>query len=233
MGFVQRSVFSSHLLRAGAGLVILLTLHSEAEITFVQISDEFLQQIAQDYGRRASKRFEYWDELIQSSQQLPDLEKLQLVNKFFNSVRYASDQDNWGEEDYWATPIEFLAINSGDCEDYTLAKYFTLRALGVADEKLRLTYVKAIRLNQAHMVLTYYADISSEPLVLDNLTNAIKPASSRPDLQPVYSFNGDDLWLSKERGRGQLIGKADKLDQWALFLTRQRKEITNAQSGNS
>ena len=225
VGFLQRSLCSSCFFRAG--LVIFLTLHSEAERNFVQISDEFLQQIERDYGRRASKRFERWGELIQGNQQRSDLEKLKLVNKFFNSVRYSSDQDNWGEDDYWATPIEFLATNAGDCEDYSIAKYFTLRALGVADEKLRLTYVKAIRLNQAHMVLTYYADISSEPLVLDNLINAIKLASSRTDLEPVYSFNGDGLWLSKERGRGQLVGKADNLDQWALFLSRQRKEISD------
>ncbi|MBI4206399.1 MAG: transglutaminase-like cysteine peptidase [Betaproteobacteria bacterium] len=104
---------------------------------------------------------------------------------------------HWGKEDYWATPIEFLSTNAGDCEDFSIAKYFTLRALGVPDDRLRLTYVKElVQYNQAHMVVAYFPSPDAEPLVLDNINKTIQPASARSDLLPVYSFNGSNLWLA-------------------------------------
>ena len=92
--------------------------------------------------------------------------------------------------------------------------------MGVPVDKLRITYVKAIRLNQAHMVLAYYETPSAEPLILDNLISDIKPASKRTDLVPVYSFNGDGLWLSKQRGQGKRIGESGKLSRWVDLNTR-------------
>ena len=150
----------------------------------------------------------------------PDKEKLQRVNDFFNQVRFVSDQKHWKKKDYWATPIEFLSTNGGDCEDFALAKYFTLRELGVADKKLRLTYVKAVRLNQAHMVLSYFATPAAEPLVLDNLDREIRRASKRKDLVPVYSFNGKGLWLAKERDQGRLVGKSSRISRWTDIIKR-------------
>ena len=116
--------------------------------------------------------------------------KLSLVNTFFNKTDFKSDISHWGKEDYWASPVELLSTNAGDCEDYSIAKYFTLMAMGVPVENLRITYVKAVKLNQAHMVLAYYAAPNEEPLILDNMTDEILPASERTDLVPVYSFNG-------------------------------------------
>ena len=103
-------------------------------------------------------------------------------------MRFVSDDQHWGRADYWATPVEFLATGAGDCEDFSLAKYFTLKALGVPLERMRLTYAKAVKLNQAHMVVAYFATPDAEPLILDNLISDIKPASQRTDLVPVYSF---------------------------------------------
>ena len=113
-----------------------------------------------------------------------------------------------------------LASNGGDCEDYTIAKYFTLRALGIPDSDMRLTYVNALELNQAHMVLTYFGENSANPLVLDNLISEIQPSSERKDLEPVYSFNAESLWLSRERGLGKLLGSPEELDTWSSMLTR-------------
>lgn len=127
------------------------------------------------------------------------------------------------EKDYWATPLEMLSIGAGDCEDYSIAKYFTLKELGVDESKLRITYVKAIEIDQAHMVLTYFETKRSVPLVLDNLITDIKPASRRNDLVPVYSFNGTGLWLAKSRGEGQRVGEASKLSLWN-DLERRMKE---------
>ena len=143
-----------------------------------------------------------------------ELEALTRVNAFFNQMLFVSDRQQWGKEDYWATPVEFLAAGGGDCEDFSLAKYFTLRELGVPLERMRLTYVKAVKLNQAHMVVAYFPTPDAEPLILDNLVPDIRRASERIDLVPVYSFNGDGLWLSKERGRGHRVGDSGRLKLW-------------------
>jgi predicted transglutaminase-like cysteine proteinase len=173
-----------------------------------------LDAAEEKYGVAARARLLAWQALIQGVKLEADIAKLEKVNDFFNQFDFVSDVLHWQKKDYWATPIEFLASNGGDCEDFALAKYFTLKKLGIEEAKLNMTYVKAWRLNQAHMVVTYYEKPASEPLVLDNLTKKIEPASKRTDLLPVFSFNGSSLWISKERGRGNLVGKSDRLALW-------------------
>jgi predicted transglutaminase-like cysteine proteinase len=126
-----------------------------------------------------------------------DETRLRVVNTFFNrSVIYREDQEVWGVVDYWATPIETLSKGAGDCEDYAIGKYFSLIAAGIPSVKMRLVYVRAQMgaSIQAHMVLAYYAQPDAEPLILDNLITDIRPASRRPDLSPVFSFNAEGLW---------------------------------------
>ncbi len=183
-----------------------------------------LKQVRERFGDDASERILAWQRLVRENQALSKDEKLIRVNRFFNQVRFISDQEHWNREDYWATPLEMLATNGGDCEDYSIAKYFTLRELGIADEQLKITYVKALQLNQAHMVLAYYPEPGAEPLILDNLINDILPASERPDLAPVYSFNGEGLWLSKLSSQeGKRIGEASKLKSWQDNITRHNR----------
>lgn len=173
-------------------------------------------------GMLTKDRITAWSDLIDSSQQLGERDKLNAVNRFFNrNYRFVDDIRNWGQNDYWATPIEALVKGAGDCEDYSIAKYFTLRRLGVPSEKLRITYVKALKYNQAHMVLTYYATPSAEPLVLDNLIGDIRPASQRRDLLPVYAFNAEGLYLPGSIGK-----KSDskKLSRWQDLLRKMRAE---------
>lgn len=184
------------------------------------LDDKLLDRVEQEYGVQGRERVLDWGTLIRTEQGVSNAEKLERVNRFFNEINFVSDIKHWGEEDYWATPIEFLASNAGDCEDFAVAKYFTLKELGVPIERMSLTYVKALKLNQAHMVLTYIESPDAEPLVLDNLINEIRPASLRRDLLPVYSFNGDNLWLAKERGRGRLVGKASRLSRWSELMRR-------------
>jgi predicted transglutaminase-like cysteine proteinase len=179
-----------------------------------EISVQVLSQVEDPYGLSTRDRIESWQRMISSPKSMPEDEMLQVVNSFFNQTKFVSDLEHWGQEDYWATPIELLASNGGDCEDYSIAKYFTLRKLGIPDEKLRITYVKALQLNQAHMVLAYYSKPDTEPLILDNLTSDIKAGSQRNDLFPIYSFNGDGLWLSKQQGLGVRVGRSDKLNRW-------------------
>ena len=114
----------------------------------------------------------------------------------------------------------FLAVGGGDCEDFSIAKYFTLREMGITDESLRLIYVKAIHYNQFHMVVANYATPASMPVILDNLDPVLKPANLRTDLVPVYSFNGSHLWLMKAKGQGQLAGSSDRLSLWSGLQKR-------------
>lgn len=174
-----------------------------------------LKEIERRFGRDARLRMLHVAKIIAEGPALSEQQKLHAVNDFFNLFRFVPDSEEWGVEDYWASPLEFISHNAGDCEDFALAKYFTLLSIGVSSEQLRLTYVNALELGQAHMVVTFYPKPEAEPLVLDNLTSDILPASERPDLTPVYSFNGVGLWLAKERGKGRFVGSSSQLTRWA------------------
>lgn len=192
-------------------------------IAQLDITDAVLDRIEKEHNTYARERVVSWQSLIADSRSLSEQEKLRTVNDFFNSnVQFINDQALWGKEDYWATPIEMLSIGAGDCEDYSIAKYFTLKQLGVDEEKLRITYVKAVEIGQAHMVLTYFETKRSVPLVLDNLITDIKPANQRKDLVPVYSFNGAGLWLAKARGGGKRVGDASRLSLWEDLSQRMK-----------
>lgn len=183
---------------------------------------QILLKAEQRYGNlgNAKARLLAWNELMQSNSGLGETEKLTLVNSFFNrQFRFSDDSRNWRQTDYWATPVEALIKGAGDCEDYSIAKYFTLRRLGVPSDKLRITYVKALQYNQAHMVLTYYASPTATPLVLDNLIGEIRPASLRKDLLPVYAFNAEGLYLPNGKK-----GDSKKLSRWQELLQKMKAE---------
>jgi len=206
-----------------AGLVIAGPVITE---TIFRFDKEFLKKAEEKCGKEAPARFSAWEDLIHQDKSPSDREKLEKVNHFFNSrIEFVSDIDLWGVQDYWATPIEFLCKKAGDCEDFAIAKFFTLKAMGVAEEKLNITYVKALQYNIAHMVLTYYSEPGAEPLVLDNLVDSINPASKRTDLLPVFSFNGAGLWMAKERGKGKLAGSSDRLKPWQGLLKKMSENV--------
>jgi len=188
-----------------------------------RLDSETLQRAADKYGSDARTRLTEWETLVRQDESTSDLEKLEKVNSFFNRMEFVDDIVHWGEKDYWATPVEFLASRGGDCEDFSIAKYFTLQAMGIPDEKLNLTYVKALRYNVHHMVLTYFSAPGAEPLVLDNIVGIVKPASERADLIPIYSFNGTGLWLAKQRGQGKLAGSSSRLQRWQDLLERMQE----------
>lgn len=167
---------------------------------------------AQRFGPEAAERLEAWARFAAALKALgpaepaPDLSAaavrvLEAVNAFFNRIPFRPDRLHWGQEDYWATPAELVASNGGDCEDYAIAKYFLLRELGVPPQRMRITYVRSARLGEAHMVLAYYARPDADPLVLDNLEDAVRPASARADLLPVYMFNEDDVVMVADARR--------------------------------
>ena len=132
------------------------------------------------------------------------VERLQIVNSYLNTVPWFSDSEHWGAVDYWATPAETVASHGADCEDFAIAKYFLLKELGVPVSRLRITYVRAIRIQEPHMVLAYYPSAGADPMILDNLDDRVQPASRRSDLVPVYSFNDEDVVLVRNNQRGNV-----------------------------
>lgn len=190
-----------------------------------------LEMVVQRGGNSAAQRFQSWRTLVLTNGGGTDLERLTRVNNFFNkNIAFAEDSVVWGQADYWATPLEALSQGRGDCEDYVIAKYFTLHLLGVAPERLRLVYVRArtgstdAASAQAHMVLAYYAQPDAEPLVLDNLIGEIRPASRRPDLAPVFSFNNEGVFTGSPGKEDVKIGSIGRLSRWEDLLKRARAE---------
>ena len=168
-----------------------------------------------------TQRLDAWEQLITRLRSASDAEQIKAVNQFFNSLRFRSDQTVWGMEDYWASPSEFLNRGTGDCEDYAIAKYITLRRLGFDDSRLRLAYVRSLTLRQAHMVLLVDAG-QGKRVVLDNLTSAIQAPSRRGDLEPVYSFNSTGLWLLSREYAEQRIGQASRLNHWVSLQEKSK-----------
>lgn len=181
---------------------------------------EMLLRLTQQYSIEAGRRGKALNDLLDQLADKEVRQQLVEVNRFFNQFAYKEDKQLWGQDDYWATPEEFIGENGGDCEDFVVAKYFVLRSLGVADEHLYLTYVKALRENRAHMVLSYFETPKSTPLILDNYNPRILPANKRRDLLPVYSFNANSLFLTNaSAGLGQSL-PTDKIknNKWQKLL---------------
>jgi predicted transglutaminase-like cysteine proteinase len=123
------------------------------------------------------------------------IKKLSHVNSFINKILPAQDISTQSSIDYWSTPKEFLLEGHGDCEDYVIAKYFTLLEVGVPKEKLYFAVVDVKGEKAAHMVLLYVEDKNSSALVLDNLSSVVIPFIKRPKLIPKFAFNEIDSYL--------------------------------------
>ena len=193
---------------------------------------------AERYGAEGASAVSAWEDTVARGRVADGNARLELVNAFFNDrVIFGDDEEIWRQRDYWATPLETLGRGRGDCEDFSVAKYVTLRLLGVPDARLRLVYVKAAiggprsRVTQAHMVVAYYPADDAEPLILDNLVPRVLPASRRPDLTPVFSFNAEGLWVGS---RPEVADKQPerRLSHWRGVLERMRREGLRQESGS-
>jgi predicted transglutaminase-like cysteine proteinase len=180
--------------------------------------------------------FAAWEALLKTGRNASLSATLAAVNGFFNErIAFDSDLNVWGKNDYWATPMETLARQKGDCEDFAIAKYFTLIATGVPEDRLRLVYVLATfnGAQQAHMVLAYYSTPDAEPLILDNLNPAILPASARADLKPVFSLGQQDLAPTEPfdslsvRDRMKAATQKSRLTTWQDLVRRAKAEGFN------
>ena len=190
--------------------------------------DKLLSTLTTRWGAGPTAKFNAWRALIASVAAAQDPERLKKINDFFNrQMQYGIDPDVWADPDYWATPMESIGKGAGDCEDFVIAKYYTLLEAGVAPEKLRLIYVRVKQEAAApiaHMVLGYYAQPESEPLILDNLLGDVRPAIKRTDLVPVFSFNKEGVFAGISGKDTAPAGGISRLSRWEDLLKRARAE---------
>lgn len=207
-------------------MLLIGSIQAGAGVDFLRLREHFLSSS----NNTNEAVFNEWRSLVERSKGQPAASTLKQVNDFFNKqIRFESDVQIWNKNDYWATPMQSLGIQRGDCEDYSIAKYFTLSAAGIPEERLRLMYVQALKLNQAHMVLAYYATPDAEPLVLDNLNGEILPASARNDLKPVYSLARRDtasanVDSSDTQSRLKEAMRQTRMSVWQELIKRAQAE---------
>jgi predicted transglutaminase-like cysteine proteinase len=145
----------------------------------------------EDAAACPSRGVRLWQELLVELDGRPLKEQVTRVNRFVNQWRYRPDRAVYGKSDYWASPLEFLR-NSGDCEDYAILKYVSLKLLGVDEEQIRLAVVQDELRNLAHAVLVVYKEDTA--VVLDNLTNAVLPHDRVVNYTPYYTVNATTRW---------------------------------------
>ncbi len=195
--------------------------------------DQILRKAEKRYGREgvATDRLIAWNRMVESSRRLSEAERVEAVNLYFNQqLRFIDDAALWKQSDYWATPVETMVSGAGDCEDFSLVKYFTLRKLGVPEHKLRITYARELRHNQAHMVLSYFPSAGAEPLILDNLTDNLQPASQRADLLLLYAFDAEGLYKVGKDGLKR-AGDTERLPGWQTLMAKMREEGFSLEQG--
>lgn len=207
------------------GLCFVAFLSATAGDKFKRLQETAIKK----YDKHTLSRVQFWINLVLKTRNAETIDKLYAANDFFNvQIQFTSDQQAWQQEDYWATPLESLHKRQGDCEDFSLAKYTSLVLMGVPENQLRLIYVQAQigpdpkKDVQAHMVTAYYPQPGAEPLILDNLVSQIRPASKRPDLTPVFSFNTDDIWVAGQQN--SYSQSQNRLSKWQDALRRMRIE---------
>ncbi|MGI9437860.1 MAG: transglutaminase-like cysteine peptidase [Geminicoccaceae bacterium] len=150
-----------------------------------------------------------WQTMVGQQQGKPQIDQLDIVNRFINKWRYRADDQNYGRSDYWASPAEFFS-RSGDCEDYAIAKYVTLRQLGFSADQLRLVVVKDTKRDLAHAVLAAYVD--GDIYILDNLNNRVKPQATITKYSPYYSINEKARWAHAVQPASTEVAAVTKMD---------------------
>ena len=133
-----------------------------------------------------------WTDFLSGLRGLEPYAQLQAVNSWANAKPYVDDMINWRLPDYWETPGEFIA-HGGDCEDFAIAKYFSLIRLGFSRHDLRIVIVSDSRAHDFHAVLV--ARIAHTVWLLDNQLADVTPLAAMPQYTPIYSLNEEGWWL--------------------------------------
>lgn len=133
-----------------------------------------------------------WKKMLGKLKGRPIDMQLAAINDWSNAHPYVEDMVNWGVEDYWETPYEFMEVD-GDCEDYAISKYYSLRALGIPATRLRVIIVQDLNLGGIiHAILGVYND--GQLLILDNQVSRVIPALKIYHYRPVYGINENRWW---------------------------------------
>ena len=140
--------------------------------------------------------FDKWTEFLKTLEGKDKMTQISEVNAFMNKARYITDPVNWGVKDYWATPGEFMA-KFGDCEDYSISKFVSLKLLGFDDNDMRVVAVKDMNLKVGHAILAVYID--GKPYILDNQIKQVVDASTIRHYAPVFSINEKYWWRHKPK----------------------------------
>ncbi len=182
--------------------------------------------VTKRWGADAASRVGEWRDFEARHAPMPTtpdriLALLRATNAFWNDIPYQEDVDTWGDANYMPSPVETLGADNADCKAYAIAKYFTLKDLGVPVRNMRITYVTVQGVDEPHMVLAYYPTPDADPYILDNITGDVEHASERDDLQPVYSFNDDDLWTV---GSNRVVGPSSQIRVWRDLQQRMIRE---------
>jgi predicted transglutaminase-like cysteine proteinase len=194
-------------------------------------STDRVEQAARERGGDAVQTVQEMRQLLDRLTDVDERARHEQTNLFYNrKIRYMSDPRLYQQVDYWASPLETFSHGRGDCEDYAIAKLFTLLAKGMEPSKLRMVVVKADlpatatlpAASVGHMVLAYYPQPDADPLILDNLTDEMRQASQRPDLKPVYSFSTEGLW--EDLGVRSLGDPMVRIAKWRDVMSRIRAE---------
>ncbi len=136
-----------------------------------------------------------WSAFLASLKGHDPLEQLDLFNRYMNEAPYITDPRNYHTKDYWATPGQFFN-QDGDCEDYAIAKFMSLRALGWSNHDMRIVLLQDLNLKTPHAVLVAYRDGTA--WVLDNQIMQVVTADVIRHYRPLFSLNEDSWWLHRQ-----------------------------------
>lgn len=207
------------------------------------LSENVFQYVEKEYGPKAEKRLRYLHTLIIENSDLPDMEKVELVNKTLNHLPWIADGDHWKKADYWASPLETITTFGGDCEDISIVKWVVLRHLDISAEHLRLAYVKIKETGENHMVLLYLKNPSApfeqqESYVLDNYVQEVKKGSERTDLLAVFTIDakGTIVLIEDKDSNRSVKGvyeerKMKKLDEVIKKIAEDREKFKELNDG--
>ncbi|MGB7403082.1 MAG: transglutaminase-like cysteine peptidase [Arcobacter sp.] len=188
----------------------------------LQFTQSDIAKIKADPNKSAIiKRIQNYEELGKKIKDFSTIRKLGHINSFYNSILPELDKQKYGISDYWSTRKEFLIAGRGDCEDYTIAKYFSLLENGFLKDNLFLAVVQVKGKATKHMVLLYFPTRDKIPYVLDNLSFRVIPLNKRPSLEVDFIFNEKESYLMKNDKISKKVrinwGKEDK---WNNLLKR-------------
>ena len=134
---------------------------------------------------------EKWNKKLKSLRNKSLLTQVKAVNYYMNNVKYVTDPVNWGKKDYWSTPYQFY-VKDGDCEDYAITKFMSLRALGVPNEDMRIVILNDANIRTIHAVLAVYID--DKIYILDNQVSKVLKDTDIHHYEPIYSINEKNWW---------------------------------------